>query len=110
MAAISEEVARHLGYLELEGASLDDKLRRMIEQEYRRRLARYQHTDRLMQRKYGMTHAELEARLVVREHGYSWEVESDASEWELALDGVATMKRRLQELMGQVAFPSFRRS
>ena len=101
MIAISEDVARHLDHLDIEGSSLEDKILRMLEQEYRRRLVRYQHVDRMMQRKYGMAHAEFAGGQVVKERGYSWEVESDATEWEMALDGIATMEHRLHELTGR---------
>lgn len=35
---------------------------------------------------------------MVAQKGYSWEIESDAQEWEQAMDGIATCKRKLEEL------------
>ena len=98
MLAISEQVARHLDYLELEEECIDDKLRAIIKAEYRRRLARYQYLDRIFAKKYGMSFREFEEKNMVKELGYSWEVESDSDEWELALDGMETLERRLSEL------------
>jgi hypothetical protein len=74
-----------------------------LENEYRRRLTRYQLTDRLLTSKYGMSFQDFEAKEMVKARGYSWEVESDAQEWEMAVDGVCTMERLLEELTGVVS-------
>jgi hypothetical protein len=55
----------------------------------------------LFQKKYGMTLDEFDATGAVQARGYSWEVESDAGEWELAVDGIRSMKRRLEELLAE---------
>jgi len=55
----------------------------------------------LYQKKYGMTLDEFDATGVVEARGYSWEVESDAGEWELAVDGIRSMRRRLEELLAE---------
>ncbi|MCB0138138.1 MAG: hypothetical protein KDD75_23760, partial [Caldilineaceae bacterium] len=54
----------------------------------RRRLARYQLTDRLFQEKYGLTLEEFEAQEVVKGGNDSFEVESDHQDWDLAVDGM----------------------
>jgi hypothetical protein len=41
---------------------------------------------------------EFTTRRVVKEKGYSWEVESDAMDWETAIAGIKTMERKLAEL------------
>jgi len=97
---ISKETARHLESLPLEPSDVDGKLRSLLENEYRRRLSRYSMTDRALRRKYGMSYEEFEARNMVQEHDYSWEVESDAIAWETAIDGMRTMRRKLKELLG----------
>jgi hypothetical protein len=74
---------------------------RLAEHELRRRLARYQLADRLFQEKYGMTLAEFEANAVVTAQGYSFEVESDHQDWELAVDGIRTIERQLASLRGK---------
>ena len=97
---VSKETAQHLESLPLGLADLDGKLRALLEAEYRRRLSRYSLTDRVLRQKYGMTYEEFEAHNLVKQRGYSWEVESDAIAWETAVDGVKTMQHRLDQLLG----------
>lgn len=97
---VSDRVARQLQSLEPESIDdIDRKLTRLLEAELRRRLARYDLTDRQLSQKYGMSYAEFESRQVTREMGYSWEVESDAIAWETAIDGKETVRRQLSELL-----------
>ena len=74
---------------------------RLVEQELRRRLARYQLSDRLFREKYRMTLEEFEAAEVVKAHGYSFEVENDHQDWDLAVDGIHTVERQLVSLRGE---------
>jgi len=46
----------------------------------------------------GMAFEEFVARRVVQQKGYTWEVERDAMDWETAVGGIKTMRRKLQEL------------
>lgn len=62
----------------------------MIRGEYTRRLMRYKIIDETYRKKYNMTFEEFESRNIVAERDYTWEVESDAQEWETALDGINT--------------------
>jgi hypothetical protein len=101
MEVISEKIIKHFKYLGLSGAAAEDKIREVLESEYRRRLTRYGHIDRLFRKKYGMTFDEFEQSEVVKTKGYTWEVESDSDEWEMALDGIESMKRGLKELLGE---------
>jgi hypothetical protein len=78
---------------------MDGKLRMLLVAEYRRSLARYSLTDRRLREKYGMSFEEFEQRSVVRERNFGWDVESDAIEWDLATDGIRTMRHRLTELL-----------
>ena len=100
MKAISEEIIKHFEYLGLSGAEAEEKIREVLESEYRRRLTRYEHTDRLLRNKYGMTFDEFEREELVKTKGYTWEVESDSDEWEMAVDGIESMRRGLTELLG----------
>jgi hypothetical protein len=77
---------------------LDTKIRQLIEEEYLRRLGRYRRTDLALTRKYGMTFDEFIARSIPRQRDYSWEVEQDAMDWETAVDGMATIERKLRKL------------
>lgn len=74
---------------------------RLAEQELRRRLARYQLSDRLFRDKYGMTLEEFETAEAVKQHGYSFEVENDHQDWDQAIDGIRTIERQLTALRGE---------
>jgi hypothetical protein len=78
----------------------DSVLEQLLENELLRRLNRYQLTDRSLSRKYGMSFAEFMARRMVEQCGYSYEVESDFWDWEMALDGIETVEAMLAELRG----------
>ncbi|MFQ5632828.1 MAG: hypothetical protein ACE5I1_29005 [bacterium] len=96
---ISKETAQHLASLSMsEARDADEKLRTLLEAEYRRRIARYSLTDRQLSQKYNMDFATFEKQQMTKKKGYSWEVESDAIAWERAVDGIATMQKQLQEL------------
>lgn len=95
---VSERTARHIESLPLE-INTDGKLRALLESEYRRRLSLYSLTNRVLKKKYGMTFDEFESQRIVERRGYSWEVESDAIEWDLAMSGTRTMQRKLAELI-----------
>jgi len=97
MATISDRVFSVINELE-QGETLEAKLTSLAEYEIRRRLARYQLTDRLLTQKYGMSLAQFETREMVEKLGYSFEVESDHQDWDLAVDGIRTMQRRLNDL------------
>lgn len=50
-----------------------------------RRLTAYQLSDRLFRENYGMTLEQFEAAEVARQHGYSFEVETDHQDWDQAV-------------------------
>jgi hypothetical protein len=77
---------------------LDAKVRALIETEYMRRIGAYARTNQAMQAKYGMSFEEFVERQVVKERGFTWEVEKDAMEWEMAFSGYASCTRKLKEL------------
>lgn len=78
----------------------DDELKDVLRRDYLRRLNRYRMTDNFFRKKYGMDFEGFEKTKVVEKAGYTFEVESDAQEWELAIDGIKTMEKRLKELSG----------
>ena len=45
-----------------------------------------------------MTYEEFEKVNVVAKRNFSWKVESDAQEWEMAIDGISTCLRKLGEV------------
>jgi len=97
MADVSAKVIEALTVLEPEG-DVDAKLAKVVDDALSRRLHHYQYVDRRMQQKYGMAFAEFRERRIVAQRGYGFEAESDFWEWELAVDGIATIERRLNEL------------
>lgn len=98
--SISERVLNVIDALE-PGDTLEAKVTRLAESELRRRLARYQLTDRQFSAKYGMTLEEFETRGVIAEKDYAFEVETDHQDWDLAVDGIHSTKRQLEELLGR---------
>jgi hypothetical protein len=96
--SISDRVLNVLVELE-PGDTLDEKLTRLAEAELRRRLARYQLTDRQFRGKYGMSLDEFESGQVMARTYYSFEVESDYQDWDLAVDGIRSTERQLAELL-----------
>ena len=77
---------------------IESQIRLLLEAEYLRRLSRYRRVDHTLSLKYGMSFDEFVQRRVVRERGYSWEVESDAMDWETAVGGIITMEHKLRLL------------
>lgn len=97
---VSDRIARQLQRLEwAKDDKTDDKLAKLIEAEYRRRLARYSLTDRQLTQKYDMGFEQFERQQITLDKGFSWEVESDAIAWETAVDGIRTVRRLLSELL-----------
>ena len=76
----------------------EDELQHLLRREYLRRLTRYRMTDNFYRKKYNMDFESFEKKSVVQRENYSFEVESDAQEWELAIDGIKTMDKKLKEL------------
>lgn len=97
MATVPNRVLDALTALEPEGDP-DTKIAKVVEEALVRRLHHYRYVDRRMQQKYAMTLDEFRDRRVVEQRGHSFEVESDFWEWELAVDGIRTMERRLSDL------------
>jgi len=78
--------------------SANDTLFHLLESEYLRRLARYQRTNRALEQKYQLHFQKFISGDVIQQKGYSWEVEQDAIDWETAIGGITTMKRKLRDL------------
>ncbi len=78
----------------------EDELKEVLRRDYLRRLTRYRMTDDFYRKKYNIDFEGFEKANIVEKHGYTFEVESDSQEWELAIDGIKTMERKLKELLG----------
>ena len=95
---ILDRTKKFLDEAPLDGNDLDTKVLNLLRSEYLRHIGQYRRVDLLMQQKYEVTFDEFVSRKVVRENKYSWNVESDAMEWETAISGIKTMERKIEEL------------
>jgi len=73
-----------------------DEIKDALLNEYRRRIIRYRMVDEAMKKKYGMTFTDFESRNIVKQEGFSWQVESDAMEWEHAIEGARYAEQKLK--------------
>ncbi|MCX6030627.1 MAG: hypothetical protein NT169_15175 [Chloroflexi bacterium] len=97
MGVVLEQMARVVQ--DLEGTTdWEIGLKRILENEIRRRLSRYALTDQQFQRKYGVEFETFRQTGTVRQLGYSYEVESDFCDWEMAISGLRSLKQRLAEV------------
>ena len=96
--AVAEKIAGIVHRIET-GETLDVKLRRIIEHEIRRRLAEYEAMNRRFCTKYGMTLEDFERMHMLEKSGYSFEVENDYHDWDMAEDGIASLRRELRMLI-----------
>lgn len=94
IAASTLEIARRL----MPAASAEVSIRQILANEIRRRLNRYELIDRRLRHKYGMCFEEFQNRGVVEEQGYSFEIESDYCDWEMAVTGLVTLREQLAAL------------
>ena len=78
----------------------ENELKDVLRRDYLRRLTRYRMTDDFYLKKYNMDFESFQKSNVVEKQNYSFEVESDAQEWALAIDGIKTFERKLKELSG----------
>lgn len=87
IADLQESTRQFLEEPLIEGRDVDTKVRLLLRSEYLRRLGRHRHVDRLLMGKYGMQFDEFVASELVKEKGFTWEVESDAMNWEATIVG-----------------------
>ncbi|MBO8183464.1 MAG: hypothetical protein H0Z28_11860 [Archaeoglobus sp.] len=77
---------------------LDRTIVKALINELKRKLSEYIMVDRAMRKKYGMSFEEFRAKNIVKEKDYSFEVESDYCDWELAVDGIKTLREKIEKL------------
>lgn len=97
MFAISDKLANYLNKL-LSDGDIETKLGYLMENEIIRRLTQYELTNKTLSRKYNMSFEQFREQNIVAKYGYSFEVESDYWDWEMALDGIETMQELLNDL------------
>ena len=78
--------------------NVDLSMRQILTSEIRRRMNRYELIDRRFRHKYGMSFEEFRNKRIVKEQGYSFEVESDYCDWEMAVTGLAALREQLAGL------------
>jgi hypothetical protein len=94
ITASTIEIARRL----VPATSADMSIRQILASEIRRRLNRYELIDHRFRNKYGMSFEEFRDRHIVEEQGYSFEVESDYCDWEMAVTGLVSLREQLATL------------
>ncbi len=83
---------------EIFGEPLDKSIIKALINELKRKLSEYILIDKMMREKYGMSFEEFKEKNIVEKKGYSFEVESDYCDWELAVDGIKTIKEKIKKL------------
>ena len=71
---------------------------KLIINELKRQLIEYKLIEKRLGKKYGMSFEEFKRNEVVKRANYSFEVEEDYCDWELAIDGIATIKKEIQNI------------
>ncbi|MBN2090890.1 hypothetical protein JW964_14850 [candidate division KSB1 bacterium] len=99
MLKISDELANYVTDLFSDEVT-DKKIKRLIENEIIRRLTRYQHTIRILELKYQMDFDTFKLKNIVSQKKFSEEVENDFCNWEMSIDGVHSMEKKLNTLRG----------
>lgn len=97
MAVVAEEMVKIINDLET-GPNLNVKLEKILKKEIRRRLNRYELINRQFCEKHKMDFNEFKEREMVRKSGYSYEIESDFCDWEMAISGIRSLKKDLAEI------------
>jgi hypothetical protein len=97
MKTITDKTTKILNLIIPEG-DIDYKVRKILREDIKRKLAEFQLIDNRFQKKYGMTLDEFEKRNIIKEKGFSFEVESDYHEWDSAVDAIKTLKAKIKDL------------
>ena len=71
---------------------------KLITNELKRQSLEYMLIEKKLAKKYGMSFEEFKRSEVVKKKNYSFEVEEDYCDWELAIDGIATIKKEIQNI------------
>jgi len=94
ITACTLEIARQLA----PASDADVSVRQILTSEIRRRMNRYELVDRRFRHKYGVRFDEFRDQRVVEKQGYSFEVESDYCDWEMAVTGLVALGEQLARL------------
>jgi len=85
-------------YEALSKLAKDDEILNALRNDYNRKLITYKFIDEKFRKKYKMDFQSFEKQNIVKEKNFLWETESDAMEWEHAIEGMRTYERKLKEI------------
>ena len=97
MEAITEKTLKILNILIPQG-DLDTKVRKILVENLRKKLAEFQLIDNRFKKKYGMTLEKFENKNIINKKGFSFEVESDYHEWDSAVDAIKAMRFYIKDI------------
>lgn len=76
----------------------ENELREAVLSEYEKRLLLHKLKDEQMKKKYGMSFEEFDAKNIVKEKEFSWDVEKDAMEWEHAVESIRYLHEKIKQI------------
>ena len=76
----------------------ENELKEAVISDYEKKLVLYKLTDEKLKKKYGMSFKDFEKRNMVKEKGFSWDIENDAMEWEHAVEGIRHLREVLRKI------------
>ena len=97
METITEKTTKILDLIIPEG-DLDYKIRKILREDLKRKFTEFQLINNRFLKKYGMTLDEFEKKNIIKEKGFSFEVENDYHEWDSAVDAIKTLKAKIEDL------------
>ena len=97
MMSISEEMV-NLTRKVISEENIERGMAKLLYNETRRKLIEYELLDRNLARKYGMSFDEFREKKMIEKLGYTWEVEKDYQNWEIARDGIETMEEIIDKV------------
>ena len=97
MGTITQKTTEILGLLVPEG-DMDYKVRKLLLEGLERKLTEFQIIDNRFKKKYGMTLEEFEIKNIIKEKGFSFEVESDYHEWDSAIDAIIALRSKMEDI------------
>lgn len=90
--ALLDQTVQWLEEAPINGQTLDDKVRQLLQAEYLRKLGQFHRADMVLSCKYGMDFRQFMGQRVVEKKEYCWEVKTDAMDWETAISGIQTIE------------------
>ncbi len=97
MMSVSKEMVNITRKL-LSEENIEKGMAKLLYNETRRKLIEYELRDRNLTRKYGMSFEEFREKKMIEKLGYTWEVEKDYQNWEIARDGIETMEEMIDKV------------